>query len=676
MSDKEETPHEEEFDRIGEEEVSLSASPLGSSPQDFEVTDTLGVRKKLGFGMTLENAKQLSPNTLQVYNGQLRLLQSDASIQGKLTLYSGTLIPGTHPSLSVDPKTRQNQLQLQGALRVSDTLQIDQQVGIGISPSNTTRLLIKVPDTQMSLQTWQNSNGGSVAIVDAGGKVGIGTVTPTARLSVQGLFTNKVGLVQLKAHTSIVSSGDGTSFDTLNDNDLVYFPGLLAAQKIKTFTITKNSDGTLSLNPKLDLSADQTIDMYTDETLFQVANGNQQARLTVNSSGNVIITGALTVLGTVNLPQLRIGKDQVSFTADAIGGLTSASPLDGAKLNAGSVTAAKVTLKASDVGALAATASSTLAANNTLTIATGATLKVQGTLDATGATVTGLTAASLHAVATNTNSTITAGNTLTIAGTLNVTGQVQGINIQGLSTSGGTVSNTTSFPPVAIFRNFGSGSALACVVATEKDFASGSGNSELMQAAVSGISRQTNVYGVYASARDKTAALYVDGFGQSSGGFDPGHIVDRFVNASGQTVQMGDVVKLKGTSIVRFRGVDKKIPVAEVTLADQDHDTMVIGIVDRQASFDPEAPSLNMDQHDPPSVANGEEFYVVALGAYAHCKVDATEEAIEVGDLLTTSSNPGCARKAKDTKVGHIIGKALEPFREGVGHIAVFVNIQ
>jgi hypothetical protein len=65
---------------------------------------------------------------------------------------------------------------------------------------------------------------------------------------------------------------------------------------------------------------------------------------------------------------------------------------------------------------------------------------------------------------------------------------------------------------------------------------------------------------------------------------------------------------------------------------------------------------------------------VVTLGAYAHCQVDATETPINVGDLLTTSANPGHARKAVAPQIGSIIGKALEPLGQGTGCIAVFVN--
>jgi len=59
-------------------------------------------------------------------------------------------------------------------------------------------------------------------------------------------------------------------------------------------------------------------------------------------------------------------------------------------------------------------------------------------------------------------------------------------------------------------------------------------------------------------------------------------------------------------------------------------------------------------------------------------KVDASYGEINCGDLLTTSQTPGYAMKVKDkTKaIGAIVGKALEPLKEGKGKIMVLVTLQ
>ena len=68
----------------------------------------------------------------------------------------------------------------------------------------------------------------------------------------------------------------------------------------------------------------------------------------------------------------------------------------------------------------------------------------------------------------------------------------------------------------------------------------------------------------------------------------------------------------------------------------------------------------------------------VALVGKVYCKVDATDVAIEVGDLLTTSHTVGHAMKADDPvrAFGTIIGKALRPLRSGTGLIPILVALQ
>ncbi|MBC1190758.1 MAG: hypothetical protein EWV83_13210 [Microcystis sp. M_OC_Ca_00000000_S217Cul] len=181
--------------------------------------------------------------------------------------------------------------------------------------------------------------------------------------------------------------------------------------------------------------------------------------------------------------------------------------------------------------------------------------------------------------------------------------------------------------------------------------------------------------GTISGALTVTDQLTVNG-GAKFTGPKTGYVVDAFVNASEQRLRTGDLVTLKGTPIHHFYGDNNKIPVPEVTLADTENDSRVIGIVDRESIPDQNSPDTRVEPDDPTFVENGGELLVVTLGAYAHCKVDATEAPIEVGDLLTSSNNPGHAKKATEPKLGSIIGKALESLKEGTGYIAVFVNIQ
>ncbi len=68
----------------------------------------------------------------------------------------------------------------------------------------------------------------------------------------------------------------------------------------------------------------------------------------------------------------------------------------------------------------------------------------------------------------------------------------------------------------------------------------------------------------------------------------------------------------------------------------------------------------------------------LALAGTVWCNVDATAAAIEVGDLLTTSSRPGHAMRASDASrsFGAVVGKAMEAMGSGVGKIPVFATLQ
>lgn len=68
----------------------------------------------------------------------------------------------------------------------------------------------------------------------------------------------------------------------------------------------------------------------------------------------------------------------------------------------------------------------------------------------------------------------------------------------------------------------------------------------------------------------------------------------------------------------------------------------------------------------------------VALSGTAYCLVDAKFGAIEVGDLLTTSTTKGYAMKASDPakSYGALLGKALQSQLTGEGVIPILVSLQ
>ena len=79
------------------------------------------------------------------------------------------------------------------------------------------------------------------------------------------------------------------------------------------------------------------------------------------------------------------------------------------------------------------------------------------------------------------------------------------------------------------------------------------------------------------------------------------------------------------------------------------------------------------------SLGTGTHDFNVALAGRVYCNVDASEQSIEVGDLLTTSSLPGFAMKVvnKEKAQGAILGKAMESLAKGQkGQILVLVTLQ
>ena len=198
----------------------------------------------------------------------------------------------------------------------------------------------------------------------------------------------------------------------------------------------------------------------------------------------------------------------------------------------------------------------------------------------------------------------------------------------------------------------------------------------------------------------------------AAGGGKGGYIMDQFVNNLGDTLEQGDVVIISGNQPSHRYGVNDNIPVPEVDLAQQFGDTRVCGIVgevygelrstpDEELAFDPNAPkpkkgkaaksgeglhalhrhaftTEEMTSRDSTKVEKGQIGWMVTLGAFAHCKVDADIAPIKAGDLLTTSPTKGHAQKVTDPSkaAGTILGKALASLKKGRGKIPVMVMLQ
>lgn len=108
----------------------------------------------------------------------------------------------------------------------------------------------------------------------------------------------------------------------------------------------------------------------------------------------------------------------------------------------------------------------------------------------------------------------------------------------------------------------------------------------------------------------------------------------------------------------------------QVIASTQSYDTRVAGVVS-------ERPGIALGE-------GGEGKVLVATTGRVRVRVDASGEAIRVGDLLVTSDREGVAMKSVPVNVGGVmfhrpgtlIGKALEPLAKGEGEILVLLSLQ
>jgi len=109
----------------------------------------------------------------------------------------------------------------------------------------------------------------------------------------------------------------------------------------------------------------------------------------------------------------------------------------------------------------------------------------------------------------------------------------------------------------------------------------------------------------------------------------------------------------------------------KLQLSTQAHDRRVAGIISGAGGV---KPGMMMSQGG--TMADGK--HPVALSGRVFCWADASQGAIEPGDLLTTSATPGHAMKVADaTKAqGAIIGKAMTGLKDGKGLVLVLVTLQ
>ena len=103
---------------------------------------------------------------------------------------------------------------------------------------------------------------------------------------------------------------------------------------------------------------------------------------------------------------------------------------------------------------------------------------------------------------------------------------------------------------------------------------------------------------------------------------------------------------------------------------DHNYDPKVAGVISGAGKY---KPGIVMDKQE-----DSENRLPVALSGKVMVKADASSAPIQIGDLLTTSSLKGHARKVTDASqaLGAVIGKAMSGLDEGTGMISMLVALQ
>ena len=170
------------------------------------------------------------------------------------------------------------------------------------------------------------------------------------------------------------------------------------------------------------------------------------------------------------------------------------------------------------------------------------------------------------------------------------------------------------------------------------------------------------------------AALELGGAGNEGDLFlrdDAGNVSIHLDGGNGDIKLQGADLAEEFTSstVIEPGAVVVALDVDEICVAEAAYDRRVIGIAAGAGGL---RPALRLGSRP------GQDRVAVAIAGRAYCKADATQGAIALGDLLTSSPTRGHAMRVQDPSAaaGAIIGKALSKLDHGMGLIPVLLALR
>jgi hypothetical protein len=378
-------------------------------------------------------------------------------------------------------------------------------------------------------------------------------------------------------------------------------------------------------------------------------NGTTVTGTTLSASGNVTGGNLITVGNITTSDNKFVISGRVRITSNAAGGYIN--QVDNSPLYLGANSFYPLTIsQGASAAASNISVSSNLAVSSAI-IATGnvtaGNIITAGQVSATG-NITGGNLSGTGIVGTLTTAAQTNITSVGTLGSLSVTGNVTGGN---LLTSGNIVDT----------------GALSVITGSSGNINLAPDGTNVLVATTTGanvtgtLSASGNITGgnLSVSTGTITAGNIVNSNANGVGNIGSSTVYFNTVFAQATSAQYADVAEYYESDFDYEPGTVVKFgTVTEITLANQDHDPMVAGVVSEHPAF-----IMN-------SALVSDHTSAVALVGRVPCKVRGP---VKRGQMMVTAGD-GYARAETAPNMGTVIGKALENFDGEVGEIEILVG--